>query len=426
MRPFLLLLALSCTTGGKDPAEETDVPLDTDPAETDQETDSTETDGADDTDPPADTDAPRGPWCDVQEIFTARCVSCHGAAALGGLDLQSDAYHAIVGVASVLDPTITRVTAGDPDRSLLFRMLLGTQPVGNPMPYGNPLPADEIETIRAWIADGAPEACGVPVDTQVPAPRHHVQGYAAVDLHGYEAKYQVEACVDCHGADLTGAVGIPSCDTCHARGWREDCTFCHGDPSEGSGAPPVHISGVDDGAAASFLPHLAHVQQTVIKRPLDCVECHVKPADILTPGHLFLGDSTPGVAETSFVASVSSAGQWNANGSCSNLWCHGNGRGDNGQIRHDATVQGCADCHPGPASGFGQWLRMSGEHAAHLGDEVMCWECHGATVDDQNDIVGFAEHINRTVDVALRQGMTRVNGRCDGTCHTERHNNRTW
>ncbi|HMV69043.1 MAG TPA: hypothetical protein PKA64_19505 [Myxococcota bacterium] len=419
MRPLLLLIAASCklTEPAKDTTDDTDPTDDTDTVDTDVvETDTVDTLHTDEA----------GGWCGVRAIFDASCTSCHGAAALGGLDLATDPYRAVVGVPSVLDPSIQRVSAGDPDNSLLYRMLLGTQPVGHAMPYGDALPAEQIELVRAWIADGANEDCAAPPDTDVTPARYHPAGYADEAAHGHDAKYQVQTCVDCHGADLRGAVGVASCDTCHPAGWRQDCTFCHGDPAEGSGAPPVHISGVDDGANASFIPHLAHVQQTSIKRALDCAECHVKPSDVLSPGHLFLGDSTPGRAEVSFAAGISSAGQWpGANGSCSNLWCHGTGQRDTGQIRHTATVDDCGDCHASAATP-GRWGTMSGRHTLHLGEGLDCWECHGDTVDAQNRIVGFDEHVNRVADVALRQGMTWSNRRCDGTCHGERHTNRGW
>jgi hypothetical protein len=403
-------------------ADDTDVVAD----DTDVAADDTDV-AADDTDVAADdTDPPVGdqPWCDVQTILLANCYACHDETSLGGLSFVPDPWAALVNAPSVWDPAVHLVEPGSPGASLLYQKLLGTQTLGAAMPPGASLSADDIEVVRLWIASGAPDDCGA-VDTDVPPASYHPAGYDDPAQHGMEAKYQVQTCVQCHGQDLTGTGNAVSCDDCHAPGWRTDCTFCHGDPAEGTGAPPVHISGLDDGANATFIPHLAHVSQTDVHRPFDCVECHVKPADVLSPGHLFLGDATPGLAEAVFTAGISSTAAWNGNGTCNNLWCHGNGRGDNGRLQHTANVGRCSDCHADRSSGFLAWTRMSGEHGAHLSEGLQCWECHGSTVDDQMNVLDFDLHINRTADIQLRQGMT-FNGRCSGTCHGEVHNNRSW
>ena len=47
------------------------------------------------------------------------------------------------------------ITPFSPDASYLFQKLLGTG-AGERMPYnGSALPADQIETIRNWILEGA-------------------------------------------------------------------------------------------------------------------------------------------------------------------------------------------------------------------------------------------------------------------------------
>lgn len=376
--------------------------------------------GADDTDIVTGTD-----FCAVQSVFAARCLNCHDDAALGDLDLATDPYAALVDVPSAQEPSIRLVVPGDPEASMLYQKVTDTQTSGGSMPPGGALDPAEVETIRAWIADGAGGTCDEPIDTDISPTRYHPDGFDDPAMHGHDAKYQVQACTDCHGADLTGAGDALSCDTCHPAGWRTDCTFCHGDPAEGTGAPPVHISGEDDGRDASFIPHLAHVQQTEIKRALDCTECHVKPTDVLSPGHLFAADDTPGIAELSFALGLSPAASWNGNGGCSNLYCHGNGRADNGAIAHTATVSTCHDCHPDQTSGENAWDRMSGEHEKHLDEGVRCWECHGETTNADMEIIGLSQHISGEPDVALRQGMT-FNGRCTGTCHGEGHNSRSW
>ncbi|HEU4619418.1 MAG TPA: hypothetical protein VFV10_15380 [Gammaproteobacteria bacterium] len=94
-------------------------------------------------------------------VFTPICAGCHngqGAALPGSMDLTSaDASMvSLVGAASVEQPTIPRVKAGDPDGSYLVQKLEGTAATGARMPFGGqPLDPTTIDAIRDWIANGA-------------------------------------------------------------------------------------------------------------------------------------------------------------------------------------------------------------------------------------------------------------------------------
>jgi hypothetical protein len=80
-----------------------------------------------------------------------------------GLNLTSaSASHAnLVGVASVLTPSVQRVVAGNANNSFLIHKLEGTVPGGGPvagarMPLlGQPLSQATIDAIRQWINAGA-------------------------------------------------------------------------------------------------------------------------------------------------------------------------------------------------------------------------------------------------------------------------------
>ncbi|MBE0566834.1 MAG: hypothetical protein IH621_12790, partial [Krumholzibacteria bacterium] len=90
---------------------------------------------------------------DVQPIWNASCVGCHGGTA--GLELAAPGSRAaLVGVASTNWPG-QRVVPGDPDASVLYRKLTGDGGVGDRMPQGGALDAADIETVRRWIAEGA-------------------------------------------------------------------------------------------------------------------------------------------------------------------------------------------------------------------------------------------------------------------------------
>ena len=97
-------------------------------------------------------------------VFTPTCAvsGCHtgptGGALPAGLNLgNADASFAnLVGVASVQQPTLSRVAAGDPDNSYLVQKLEGTAATGSRMPLGGgALDQALIDDIREWISNGA-------------------------------------------------------------------------------------------------------------------------------------------------------------------------------------------------------------------------------------------------------------------------------
>ncbi|HKU40730.1 MAG TPA: hypothetical protein VJR89_21365 [Polyangiales bacterium] len=101
-----------------------------------------------------------------QVIFEQRnCTNnmCHGAAAMGGLDLRPDvAYRNLVEVKATNSASF-RVMPGEPDESFLFNKLrAATDPgsvtvEGSPMPSGAPpLTPEHLEALRKWIEAGAP------------------------------------------------------------------------------------------------------------------------------------------------------------------------------------------------------------------------------------------------------------------------------
>jgi hypothetical protein len=99
-------------------------------------------------------------------IFEGRnCTNsmCHGAAAMGGLDLRVGvSYQNLVEVRS-RNSALFRIMPGQPNESFLFNKLrAATEPgsvqvEGSPMPNGStPLSPDHLEAVRRWIEQGAP------------------------------------------------------------------------------------------------------------------------------------------------------------------------------------------------------------------------------------------------------------------------------
>jgi hypothetical protein len=92
---------------------------------------------------------------DVEPIFGASCVDCHGDGANAGLDLRSGLAHANLVNVPASESALDRVEPGEPGQSWLYLKLTGQQNVGDAMPPGGSLPADALELIRTWIEEGA-------------------------------------------------------------------------------------------------------------------------------------------------------------------------------------------------------------------------------------------------------------------------------
>ncbi len=98
-------------------------------------------------------------------VFTPICSGCHngsnppGGALPGSQNLTAgNSFAALVGVASIEQPALRRVKAGDADNSYLIRKLEGLAGIsGSQMPLGGPfLDQATIDQIKSWIASGAP------------------------------------------------------------------------------------------------------------------------------------------------------------------------------------------------------------------------------------------------------------------------------
>ncbi len=98
-------------------------------------------------------------------VFTPKCSGCHdgsnapGGALPGSQDLRSGhVYASLVGVASLEQPAVLRVKAGDSANSYVVRKLEGAAGIsGSRMPQGGPfLDQATIDKVKSWINSGAP------------------------------------------------------------------------------------------------------------------------------------------------------------------------------------------------------------------------------------------------------------------------------
>ncbi len=274
------------------------------------------------------------------------------------------------------------------------------------------------------------------VSAPVQPGHYHPPGYSAVGQHGRDLKLQVQDCRTCHGQDLKGGtapvagstITPSSCDTCHEANWRTNCTFCHG-TTGGNGAPPRDLNGETNPAKISFPGHTAHFSARVTGA-LDCIQCHRKPTDVLTPYHVF--DASPRRGENNLTGGLSAQAVYDpVQKQCNNTYCHGNGR-VNGTIKvATAGPLACNACHADQATPAA-WGTMSGDHRLHLNlNNTNCTSCHNNTVAANPSLISDKTlHIDAKREVAFAAGLGNIaydpaTRRCTGSCHGKNHNE-TW
>jgi predicted CxxxxCH...CXXCH cytochrome family protein len=261
----------------------------------------------------------------------------------------------------------------------------------------------------------------------------------------------------CHGAgSLAGVPFIPmdnyvrlsgvhtgdsqqnrsNCESCHshsesAGSFRavSSCTSCHGQPPP----PADSSSGASYPRDESLSPHLLHGAPLAgTGYGIACEKCHVYYTN--SAYHNPTGGKT--FQSVFFDNSVKrgASGYDNGTFTCSNIYCHSDGRGNNprtaptwftgggGQV-----TLGCTDCHLGSTATA--YPMTSGAHTAHLADGQTCSSCHVTTVGDDNvTIVGKAVHTDNTRTVTIKgaydndanpaNNWNPVTGTCSGiTCH---------
>jgi predicted CxxxxCH...CXXCH cytochrome family protein len=193
------------------------------------------------------------------------------------------------------------------------------------------------------------------------------------------------------------------------------CDSCHG--SGGDSAPPTDLAGNTERTAVGVGAHREHLALSTWRREINCSNCHVVPVEVGAPTHID-GDNT---AEVPFDALNPTGTVDLATGTCSNLYCHGNGRASNGTASWtDVAPMDCNSCHLTPNPG--QTANgMSGDHNKHIrGEDLACVECHAGVVDANTQIIGAPLHVDGQRNVLILSGGTYnpANRRCSNlACH---------
>jgi predicted CxxxxCH...CXXCH cytochrome family protein len=213
-------------------------------------------------------------------------------------------------------------------------------------------------SLLAVIAAG----CGTSNDQSGfdPDTQKHIADWVRIK-HSSVARADISSCTECHGADLQGGISGVSCESCHNNGLSalSGCTSCHGRPPAGSAAPNRN------GA------HAVHNTFTGVTNV--CDTCHAG-AGTTTAKHF------NGAADVLFLGAYNSSSGTatrNADGTCSNVSCHG---GQTTPGWHSETIDvntQCTQCH---AFGTGEYNSYSsGAHSFHAGISN-CWACHSPSI----------------------------------------------
>ncbi|MCR9204818.1 MAG: hypothetical protein NXH75_09585 [Halobacteriovoraceae bacterium] len=84
----------------------------------------------------------------VKHIFKAKCIGCHGIKK-AKLGVNLEIYEEVFGYSDYFFPIVTK---NDPDNSGVY-----TETARGAMPPKNPLSQEEVDFIKRWIENGAPE-----------------------------------------------------------------------------------------------------------------------------------------------------------------------------------------------------------------------------------------------------------------------------
>ncbi len=228
--------------------------------------------------------------------------------------------------------------------------------------------------------------------------------------HAQAAKADPASCIECHGSDLSGGISRVSCMTCHLNGSPfelTNCTSCHGNPPTGTVAP---------NRAAAHNTDTGHFAAQV-KLPDGCNTCH-SGAGTGTMNH------DNGVVDVSLLNSYSAKSgtiAYNADGTCSNVSCHG-GQTTPAWLTGTVDVNNqCLTCHAFGTTEYNSFF--SGQHYFHVitrGWQGECWRCHDVT---KLADVHFVSLNTTTLDgqayltVQSWANYDKNAGTCDAICH---------
>jgi len=202
------------------------------------------------------------------------------------------------------------------------------------------------------------------------------------------------------------------------------CTVCHG--GGGNPAPPVDLSGNTETSATGVGAHRKHLLPSTWHKTVGCSECHIVPLFPAAAGHY--DSARPAELTWGPLATARGATPSWDGASCFNAYCHSDGWTPSGVMVWTASpTLSCSSCHADQTTI--SETNMSGEHHKHVSEKGLdCAECHAATVDGAEQIIGPGLHIDGVPQVSLSVGSGWNSGSrtCTLTCHGEEHDSKSW
>lgn len=234
--------------------------------------------------------------CDVAEVLSRSCASCHGTPLIGGAPNRMTTREDLV--------TISR---DDPSRSIAQMSVQRMKDTAKPMPPSGPAPEADIAVLEKWIAAGMPAgSCDRPIegnggeyDTELvcTSGMHWTRGD-----HGSALMKPGGACIDCHTKEGEGE-RYTAAGTVYATAHEPD--DCNG---VAQGAVKVILTGADGketsmtvngagnfGTRASIkMPYRAKVvdgagntrEMITPQKDGDCNKCHTSAGAEKAPGRV--------------------------------------------------------------------------------------------------------------------------------------------
>lgn len=186
------------------------------------------------------------------------------------------------------------------------------------------------------------------------------------------------------------------------------CNSCHGGAT--NNAPPKDTSGNTTTTSRGVGAHQKHVMASDLHAAYSCIQCHILPSAVDSPGHR----DTALPAEIVFGALAKTGNltpAWNGT-TCANTYCHGTFTGGlNTTPQWTGTQARCGSCHATPPA--------TGDHQRNEHRGLSCVVCHGTGYTATT--VRVADHVNGLKNVG--GGGSRITTwnaatlRCTPTCH---------
>ncbi len=308
----------------------------------------------------------------------ASCQICHGAGFTGGGSKVScfacHGANAPHPAAPWRGPAYTHADADTSNAPVCAQCHFSGSPNNPAYHPANPAPPGTAPgCLNNTLCHGSPSAHPVPYNDSL-----HYNMVAGT----FET-----ACGACHDLAAPSAKTGPACGTCHAAGsplTALNCTSCHAAPPDGS-APAG--GGYPNVAGA----HPAHIALNAAGSPIACDTCH-NGLGTRSSNHYDRANARPGKdalraapGDVAFLpgynAKSGTAAFTAANGTCSNVICHGGQATPDWQTAAANAIDvpnACLNCHVAGTSQHNGY--SSGKHGRHMSafglSASACLQCH--------------------------------------------------